>query len=298
MTHRAIRPLAAALGALLGLLLIAAAAPGCSKSRSRGGGGGGGRGGGGGSTSPVALVLAEQQNVVEALCACTWESEGYDSEADCVASADAAGAEELACAEEAYASNPGELRPYMDCLRAELSDAAACVGTSDCSDAALSACLPAEDPCGTDDPAVQAFEDDIEACLDDGSGDPPPTVGLCPESSIGSSTGPNVTTGNTAGRSADSTGSCGGSDAPDVTVGWTVPSSGTWVIDTAGSDFDTVLYVTDGCDGAELACNDDADGLQSRVTVEATAGQSLIVVVDGFGSGDEGAFVLNISLAP
>lgn len=297
MDHRSIRPLAAAFGAALGLTLVAAAAPGCTKSRSRGGGGGGRTTGT--TTSSVDLVFAEQRNAVEATCACRWASEGYSSEADCVASSDVAGEDYVACSREAYARNPDALRPYMECLRSELSSAAACIGSSDCSDAALLDCYPGEDVCNTDDPVFQAFEDEVDACASGDDTSPPVSSGSCPEIVIGSATGTGATTGSTEGYAADSAGSCGGADAPDVSVQWTVPSTGTWVIDTAGSGFDTLLYVTDGCGGAELACDDDGAGsLQSRVEVEATAGQSLVIVVDGFGSGDAGAFVLNIQPAP
>jgi hypothetical protein len=44
----------------------------------------------------------------------------------------------------------------------------------------------------------------------------------------------------------------------------------------SSSSYDTVLYVLDGtCGGAPLACNDDAWGVQSQVTVSLTAGQTI-----------------------
>ena len=57
-----------------------------------------------------------------------------------------------------------------------------------------------------------------------------------------------------------------------------------------------MLYVFDGsCGGAELGCDDDSGGsLQSSVTVLASAGQHLIVVVDGF-SDHAGTYVVNVS---
>ncbi len=69
--------------------------------------------------------------------------------------------------------------------------------------------------------------------------------------------------------------------------------------DTAGSDYDTVLYVRTTCDdvNAEVGCNDDAIGLQSEVEFEAVAGQTYFLVVDAFGSG-EGNYNLNLRLGP
>jgi len=76
--------------------------------------------------------------------------------------------------------------------------------------------------------------------------------------------------------------SCALSFAPDATFEFTAPADGDYSFDTFGSEIDTVLTVLDGCGGAELACNDDALGLQSQVTVDLTAGQTVLVVVDGF----------------
>jgi len=68
---------------------------------------------------------------------------------------------------------------------------------------------------------------------------------------------------------------------------WTPATSGTATIDTCGPDtnYDTVLYVRkDDCFGPELACNDDSDTCPgSRVTPTVVAGESYLIVVDGFG---------------
>src|SRR5262245_3394095 len=78
--------------------------------------------------------------------------------------------------------------------------------------------------------------------------------------------------GTTTGVSADS-GTCGGGSAPEATVFYTAPRTGTYVIDTIGSAFDTVLYVRAGV--TELSCNDDIappDVRQSRVSLALAQG--------------------------
>ena len=79
---------------------------------------------------------------------------------------------------------------------------------------------------------------------------------------------------------------------------WVAPEDGVVVIDTVGSDFDTVLAVYQGGQVnqlTELAANDDfASGTtQSRLEFSAGMGESFAIVVDGFG-GATGDIVLNI----
>jgi hypothetical protein len=80
---------------------------------------------------------------------------------------------------------------------------------------------------------------------------------------------------------------------------WTAPAAGTYIMDTAGSAFDTLLSVRWDCTSSELACNDDFPslGLQSQVTVTLDAGQTVIIIVDGSG-GASGTYNLNISAPP
>ncbi len=85
--------------------------------------------------------------------------------------------------------------------------------------------------------------------------------------------------------------------APDLSYLWSAPSQGVYVIDTEGSSFDTVLSVLTGCDGERLACNDDWDSLQSQVEVSLEAGEQVLIVVDGYGFGSAGSFVVNINPA-
>lgn len=129
----------------------------------------------------------------------------------------------------------------------------------------------------------------------------------CGALTLGSALGMRVATGTTAGRASRvDTASCGlpmagargGTMAGEVVYRWIAPTSGTFTFNTVGSAFDTLLYVRDGgCSGRDLACNDDISGTMntlSSLDVTLSAGQSVLIVVDGFGS-NSGAFVLNIA---
>lgn len=125
----------------------------------------------------------------------------------------------------------------------------------------------------------------------------PVDVGACMATSLASRTGSAVAMGDTSTSTDDESGSCGGEGGPELHYSWTAPAAGTYTFDTTGTDFDTVLYVRDGaCLGAELDCNDDNDeGVQSTVVVSLRAGQTVVVVVDGYAEDESGPFVLNIT---
>lgn len=112
---------------------------------------------------------------------------------------------------------------------------------------------------------------------------------------VGTSSGGEVVTGNTAGEGADTSfGSCSSrSGAPDVVVEWTVPASGTWQIDTNESDFDTIISVIQNC--VELTCDDDSgDGSASMSIVELETGDLVQIVITGY-NGAEGNYALNLT---
>ncbi len=99
--------------------------------------------------------------------------------------------------------------------------------------------------------------------------------------------------GNTSAERNDQTPGCGFSNAPDY-VYWFVPDqTRMYTFNTTGSVYDTILYVRSTCGGPDLGCNDDFYGLQSRVQVNLTAGQGVLVHVDGYSNG-AGSYVLNI----
>ena len=82
---------------------------------------------------------------------------------------------------------------------------------------------------------------------------------------------------------------------------WTAPTSGLYNIDTRGSNFDTYLSVFTGSALPNLTligANDDALGsLTSLVSLNATAGTTYRIAVDGFSSAT-GAIQLNIAPPP
>ncbi|WP_437549267.1 MXAN_6577-like cysteine-rich protein [Sorangium sp. So ce367] len=117
----------------------------------------------------------------------------------------------------------------------------------------------------------------------------------CPLIDLGS-TVPQTVTGTTADVADVLRPSCG-AGAGEVTYRFTAPATGTYIADTFGSSFDTVLSVLDGsCTGAELACSDDAlESEQSRLTLELAEGQTIVLLVDGSAAGASGDFTLRIA---
>lgn len=71
----------------------------------------------------------------------------------------------------------------------------------------------------------------------------------------------------------------------DLAWSWEVPQTGCYVFSTAGSGFDSVLYLLDGCQD-ELVCNDDVayelGEYSSEVHAQLSADQVVTVVVDGY----------------
>jgi len=104
--------------------------------------------------------------------------------------------------------------------------------------------------------------------------------------------------GNTSAGDNTVAGSCGGLSQPDDIFQFTAPQDGLYAIDTFGSGYDTVLFVRDGdCNGAELACNDNAtfNTVQSQVSTQLTSGQTIVIAVDGNASG---AYDLHVNHVP
>jgi hypothetical protein len=88
---------------------------------------------------------------------------------------------------------------------------------------------------------------------------------------------------------------CPPNSAPDVVYVITARHTGPITATTAGSSYDTMLYVSQTCGGMPLQCNDDAKGsLTSSITWDAVIGENYYIVVDGY-STDAGSYKLNIS---
>ncbi|WP_437590703.1 MXAN_6577-like cysteine-rich protein [Sorangium sp. So ce1000] len=105
---------------------------------------------------------------------------------------------------------------------------------------------------------------------------------------------PQSVTGSTAEQPESVRPTCGSSNAPDTIYRFTAPENGLYIFNTFGSSFDTVLQIlNESCAGTPLACNDNTDGQQSRVTLQLAAGQTVLVVVDGRGT-SSGDYVLQV----
>jgi hypothetical protein len=121
------------------------------------------------------------------------------------------------------------------------------------------------------------------------------------------SDGPDDTTEATTG-STDPTFCFGEPDRSTVWYSFTPASSDHYAADTFGSDYDTTLYVgtSDGAGGINvIACNDDAQDLQSAVSWDATAGTAYLLMVGtccGGGvvgqAGGGGSLRFHVDLAP
>ena len=119
--------------------------------------------------------------------------------------------------------------------------------------------------------------------------------GTCPDGDIGSMV-PQTSMGDTLASDNTLFGSCGGNLASDESFTFTAPQAGIYTFDTAGSDFDTVLYVREDCGGTELGCSDDISGVDttSQVNVPLEMDEQVVVVVDG--DSEDGNYVLNVTL--
>src|SRR6185436_5424972 len=103
------------------------------------------------------------------------------------------------------------------------------------------------------------------------------------------------------------TSSCGvTAPSPERVYRWTPISSGPAIIATCGTGtaYDSVLHVRSGtCTGSEIACNDDTAGCTtgepndhhgSRLSLTVTAGQTYVIVVDGY-NGTRGTYTLTVT---
>jgi hypothetical protein len=130
----------------------------------------------------------------------------------------------------------------------------------------------------------------------------PTTVGPLPYSD-----GPYDTTEATTGAT-DPTFCFGEPDRSTVWYSFTPASSDRYAADTFGSDYDTTLYVgtPDGAGGIDVIdCNDDAQGLQSFLSWEATGGTTYLLMVGtccGGGvvgqAGGGGTLIFHVDVAP
>jgi hypothetical protein len=116
---------------------------------------------------------------------------------------------------------------------------------------------------------------------------------------LGSATGNAVASGTTVGAGNDyASAACQSSaGSADLAFYWEPPADGCYSISTEGSAIgDTVLSVRRCTDNGSEACDDDGGtGNLSQLTIDVLASESFVIVVDGFGSSNNGNYVLNIN---
>jgi hypothetical protein len=138
---------------------------------------------------------------------------------------------------------------------------------------------------GWDASQAGAYSLDIDAILEP-----------CVDADLG--TGATATVGSTTGELDKLRPPCAAGLGPELIVRWTAPDDGAWVVSSAGSAFDTVLYIYEGeCAGVPVACNDDVSVIDLSSSVVVTPGQGNVVtiVVDGFSAADHGDYALSLS---
>jgi hypothetical protein len=101
--------------------------------------------------------------------------------------------------------------------------------------------------------------------------------------------------GTTSGPSLDQ-GSCGGDRAPEAVYRLVLTVSSDVFVTTHGTGFDTAVYMRNGCCGAQVACNDDADNRNTSVlSVRGLAPGTYYIFVDGRNNANHsGAFTVDI----
>ncbi|MGH3054244.1 MAG: hypothetical protein ACRDL7_04615, partial [Gaiellaceae bacterium] len=91
--------------------------------------------------------------------------------------------------------------------------------------------------------------------------------------------------------------SCGNqARAKSVWYQYTAPVSGTLMVNTFGSNYDTILAAYTGTCGAlsPLSCNDDYAGAQSRLSIQAVAGTTYYFIVTAY-RGDGGTLAFQVT---
>ncbi len=110
---------------------------------------------------------------------------------------------------------------------------------------------------------------------------------------LGSEVSRGADTNRNATKEAGEPAHAGNAGGASIWYSWTAPANSQVVLDTAGSDFDTLLAVYTGgslSSLVEVASNDDASSsLTSKVEFAATSGQTYRIAVDGFSGGDNAA---------
>lgn len=240
-------------------------------------------------------VIAAIDRSQELLCLCSWASGGYASVDACVA-ATATPAEVIRCTQLAYLAHQAEFEGFYRCRRVSEDGLGDCLDRADCVGEEMEACgdayWAALDRCPVvSDEIDLAFDAIFIPCL---AGDP----SGCPDATL--TAGADHFEGSTVGAGQDlQSAGCGGGPSADVALRWTATVAGVHTFELTEAAFDPLLYVLSACDGEELGCNDDIDreggNWLSRVEVTLAAGQTVIIVIDGWAAWERGAFELEIT---
>jgi hypothetical protein len=159
---------------------------------------------------------------------------------------------------------------------------------------------------GVDVPDAPAAGDGAADRPADGGGDranadAPSDLAICGASPLCDSSAVNVPlpggrfTGTTSGPSLDQ-GSCGGDRAPEAVYRLVLTARSDVFVTTHGTGFDTAVYMRNGCCGAEIACNDDADNRTTSVlSVRGLLPGTYYIFVDGRNNANQaGTFTVDI----
>jgi len=125
---------------------------------------------------------------------------------------------------------------------------------------------------------------------------PPPANDTCATAQIVTLNSPVSGNNQFATTDFDDIHSCITTTTRGVWFAFTAAVTSAYNIDSFGSTFDTVVSAFDSCGGAELACNDDTTGLQSRITVNINAGNSVRILLSAYSSfTTAGPYTLTVS---
>ena len=101
--------------------------------------------------------------------------------------------------------------------------------------------------------------------------------------------------GSTAALADNHDGRCATDTGNEAVWRYTTDTARGVTIDTAGSSFDTVVYVRSSCSGYEWSCNDDYYGSrQGQLYFSAQPGVDYYIFVDGWGT-ESGDYVFELT---
>jgi hypothetical protein len=124
----------------------------------------------------------------------------------------------------------------------------------------------------------------------------------CPQITLGSEKGSNVSTGNNTDMNNNVDGDCyaSGASGNDVSFLWTAPASGCVTFDTIGTTYDAVISIYDSCSdmtsGSPIGCDDGTISSGDAIACHTMANQEFYVVIDGYNDSHIGDYSLNIDM--